>query len=133
MTTAKPVHSTNDRIRLDKWLWAARFFKTRQLAKTAIAGGKVHCDGARCKVSKQVSPGIQLVIQQGWDEKEIEIVALSDQRRGAAEAQQLYCETAASIAKRAERAKQRKLAPAPADTVRPNKKQRRQIHRFTRN
>lgn len=120
------------KIRLDKWLWAARFFKTRSLAKQAIEGGKVHYNGTRSKVSKEVELGAILTLRLGWDEKEVEILALSDQRRGAPEAQLLYQETASSIEKRAVAASQRKalhgLGLAPPE--RPNKKQRRQIHRF---
>lgn len=124
--------SPTDKVRLDKWLWAARFFKTRSLAKQAIEGGKVHYNGARSKVSKDVETGARLTIRSGWDEKEVEIIALSDQRRGAAEAQLLYRETDNSIEKRALAAEHRKafrgLGMAPQE--RPNKKQRRQIHRF---
>lgn len=121
------------RVRLDKWLWAARFFKTRNLAKQAIEGGKVHYKGARCKVSKDVEAGARLRIRQGYDDKEVEVLALSDQRRGAAEAQLLYRETEASIEQRELRAAQRKAYGPGADLIsreRPNKKQRRQIHRF---
>jgi ribosome-associated heat shock protein Hsp15 len=77
------------KVRLDKWLWAARLFKTRSLAKQAIEGGKVHYDGTRSKVSKEVEIGARLTVRQGWDEKELEVSALSVQRRGAAEAQLL--------------------------------------------
>ena len=121
-----------DKVRLDKWLWAARFFKTRSLAKQAIEGGKVHYNGARSKVSKEVELGATLTIRHGWDEKEVAVTGLSDQRRGAAEAQLLYRETAASIAKRQAEADRRKAFKGLGltHTERPNKKQRRQIHRF---
>ncbi|MDG1772387.1 MAG: S4 domain-containing protein [Oceanicoccus sp.] len=120
------------KVRLDKWLWAARFFKTRSLAKQAIEGGKVHYNGARSKVSKEVDIGAKLTIRAGWDEKEVEVIALSEQRRGATEAQLLYTETEASIARRAAEADQRKAFKGLGLTQkeRPNKKQRRQIHRF---
>ncbi|WP_372778890.1 ribosome-associated heat shock protein Hsp15 [Litorivivens sp.] len=121
------------KVRLDKWLWAARFFKTRSLAKQAIDGGKVHYNGERCKVSKEVELGATLTIRQGWDAKTVEVQALSDQRRGAPEAQLLYRETEDSIKQREARAAQRKAFGPGADLVsreRPNKKQRRQIHRF---
>lgn len=120
------------KVRIDKWLWAARFFKTRGLAKQAIEGGKVHVDGQRVKPSKDITVGLTLVVRQGWDEKEVTVLALSEQRRGAPEAQLLYEETPQSIAKREEQAVQRKLAGSihPAGEQRPNKKQRRQIHRF---
>jgi ribosome-associated heat shock protein Hsp15 len=124
----------NDKVRLDKWLWAARFFKTRSLAKQAIDGGKVHYNGARSKVSKEVEVGATLIIRQGWDEKEIMVEQVFAQRRGATEAQQLYQETEQSIAKRQQNAEERKAlrGSAPMQDERPNKKQRRQIHRFKR-
>ena len=120
------------KVRLDKWLWAARFFKTRTLAKSAIEGGKVHYNGAKSKVSKEVELGALLTIRQGFDEKEVEIIAIAEQRRGAPEAQALYKETENSKAKRTAQADQRKVMRGLGliSTVRPNKKQRRQIHRF---
>ena len=119
-------------VRFDKWLWAARFFKTRALAKQAIEGGKVHYNGARSKPSKFVELEATLIIRQGWDEKTVVVKALSDQRRGADVASQLYEETPDSIAKRNLNAEQRKLqrAAMAAPEQRPNKKQRRQIVRF---
>lgn len=121
-----------DKVRIDKWLWAARFFKTRSLAKQAIDGGKVHCDGQKAKPSKEIVVGTTLIVRQGWDEKIVEVIALSDQRRGAQEAMLLYRETAASIAKRESEAAQRKAqhGNGPLARGRPTKKQRRQIHRF---
>ena len=120
------------KIRLDKWLRAARFFKTRNLAKKAIEGGKVHHEGQRVKVSKEISVGDLLVIRQGWDEKTVEVLLLSDQRRGAPQAEQLYQETQESLTKRTEQAAQRKAQNAAFahPLKRPTKKQRRQIHRF---
>lgn len=122
------------KVRLDKWLWAARFFKTRSLAKQAIEGGKVHYNNARCKVSKDVEVGALLQVRQGWDEREIEVLALSAQRRGAPEASQLYRETEASVERRLVAAEQRRAGQAhiTASRDRPTKKQRRQIHRFKR-
>lgn len=119
-------------VRFDKWLWAARFFKTRAIAKQAIEGGKVHYNGARAKPSKAVELGATLTIRQGWDEKTVLVIALSDQRRGADTASQLYDETDDSLAKRNLNAEQRKLqrAAMAAPEQRPNKKQRRQIVRF---
>ena len=121
-----------EKLRLDKWLWAAHFFKTRGLAKAAIEGGKVHLGGQRVKVSKEISVGDTLQIRQGWDEKVVLIKSLSDQRRGAPEAQLLYEETADSRAKREAEAEARKAAGGMIDRPahRPTKKQRRQIHRF---
>ncbi|MEQ8802882.1 RNA-binding S4 domain-containing protein [Haliea sp.] len=120
------------KLRLDKWLWAARFFKTRSLAKAAIEGGKVQLDGQRVKVSKEVAVGDRLQIRQGWDQREVVVEALSDQRRSAPEAQQLYAETEASVAKRESEAAARKAAGGMIERPahRPTKKQRRQIHRF---
>ncbi len=119
-------------IRLDKWLWAARFFKTRALAKKAIEGGKVHYQGARSKPSRTVEPGASLAIRQGWSTKTVIVRGLSEQRRGANEAMQLYEETQESIAKRTLEVEQRKLqrAALPQSEQRPTKKQRRQIIRF---
>lgn len=125
---------SDDKVRIDKWLWAARFFKTRNLAKEAIDGGKVHCDGQRVKPSKEAIVGLELTIRQNWDEKTVIIKALSDQRRGAPEAALLYEETEASIALREKRAAERKagLGAFIISDHRPNKKERRQIHRFQR-
>ena len=122
----------NARVRLDKWLWAARFFKTRSLAKDAIDGGKVHYDGQRCKVSKMAEVGATLKIRQGFDEKEVVIAVLSDQRRGAPEARLLYEETPQSIKNRMDRAEERKIlkASAPIPDHKPNKKERRDMRRF---
>lgn len=122
----------NEKLRIDKWLWAARFFKTRSLAKAAIEGGKVQVDGQRVKVSKEIMVGDQLRVRQGWDEKDIVIVALSDQRRGAPEASQLYQETDESIARREAEAAARKAAGGMIERPmkRPSKRERRQIHRF---
>ncbi|MAN52955.1 MULTISPECIES: ribosome-associated heat shock protein Hsp15 [unclassified Marinimicrobium] len=124
-----------EKVRIDKWLWAARFYKTRSIAKQAVEGGKVQCDGQRVKPSKDVTLGLTLKIRQGFDDKTVVIKALSDQRRGAPEAQLLYEETAESIALREERAAQRKAGGLAGQIIsdhRPNKKERRQIHRFRR-
>ncbi|WP_027351594.1 RNA-binding S4 domain-containing protein [Halotalea alkalilenta] len=123
-----------DQVRLDKWLWAARLFKTRALAKKAIEGGKVHYDGERAKTSKQVAAGARLKVTQGWDTLEIEVLALSDQRRGADHARTLYTETPASRERREREAQNRKLAhqSMQAPPHRPDKKSRREIHRFQR-
>ena len=120
------------KVRLDKWLWAARFFKTRSLAKAAIDGGKVHLDGHRVKVSKEISVGSILQIRQGWDDKVVRVKQHSDQRRGASQAQLLYEETTESLAKREAQALARKAAGGMLDRPdrRPTKKQRRQIHAF---
>lgn len=123
---------STDKIRLDKWLWAARFFKTRALAKAAIEGGKVHYEGQRTKVSKAPEVGAKLTIRQGFDEKEIIIRALSDQRRGAPEARLLYEETAESIKARMDDSERRRVMrlSMPVPDHRPNKKERRDMRRF---
>ena len=122
------------RIRIDKWLWAARFFKTRSLAKTAIDGGKVHCNGERCKCSRELEVGFELTIRQGFDERIVVVKALVDKRRGAPEAARLYEETPASIARREQIAAERKAQHAMMDpnSSRPTKQGRRHIHRFKR-
>lgn len=134
-TSNEPTAAGLSKVRLDKWLWAARFFKTRSLAKKAIDGGKVQCDGQRVKVSKDLSGGETLSIRQGWSEKTVIVAGLSDQRRGAPEAAKLYRETEQSVEKRLLDAEQRKafgrgvLAP----DNRPSKKQRRQLEKLTKN
>jgi ribosome-associated heat shock protein Hsp15 len=123
---------SNNKVRLDKWLWAARFFKTRRLAKEAIEGGKVHCAGQRVKVAKEIAVGEALTIRQGFDTREVRVIAISDQRRGAPEAALLYEETEASKVAREQRAAERKAGSAgftPSDH-KPSKKERGQIHRF---
>tara|TARA_R110000764_G_scaffold8152_8_gene27879 strand:- start:8721 stop:9128 length:408 start_codon:yes stop_codon:yes gene_type:complete len=120
------------KLRLDKWLWAARFFKTRALAKAAIEGGKVQCQGERCKPSKEIRVGDRLQVRQGFDVRDVDVLVLSEQRRGAPEAQALYAETAESLSRREAAAVQRKALGASGliSEHRPTKKQRRQIHRF---
>jgi len=121
-----------EKLRIDKWLWAARFFKTRSLAKAAIEGGKVQVAGQRVKVSREIAVGDLLQVRQGWDDRVVRVLALSDQRRGAPEAQRLYEETAESIARREAAAAARRAAGGMLGrpTGRPSKKERRQIHRF---
>ena len=119
------------KVRLDKWLWAARFFKTRALAKAAIEGGKVHCRGERCKPSKEPKLGEELAIRAGFDERTVVIRALSAVRRGAPEAQLLYEETAESLARREDAAAMRKAGTLGVQTDgKPSKKQRRALQRF---
>ena len=100
----------NSKVRIDKWLWAARFFKTRSLAKSAIEGGKVQLAGQKVKVSREVAPGDILRIRQGWDEREVTVTATSEQRRAAPIAQTLYQETEASVERRTRAAQARKAA-----------------------
>ncbi|MCO7231228.1 MULTISPECIES: RNA-binding S4 domain-containing protein [Cobetia] len=124
----------SDQVRIDKWLWAARFFKTRGMAKKAIEGGKIQYNGGKVKTSKTVEIGAVIEVPQGWDRLVVEVLALSDQRRGAPEAQKLYQETQESRERREREAETRRLGnqgmtPPPG---RPDKKQRRNIHRFQR-
>lgn len=119
------------KVRLDKWLWAARFFKTRALAKTAIETGKIHIDGQKAKPSRMVEATNTLTIRQGDVEKTVRIITACEHRRGAPEAQLLYEETASSIEAREKKsAEQRAFHGSTPASTRPNKKQRRQIHRF---
>jgi ribosome-associated heat shock protein Hsp15 len=119
-------------MRLDKWLWAARFYKTRSLASDAVDGGKVKLGGANVKPAKDVKVGDRLEIRAGEQTYEVLVAALNEQRRPAPEARLLYEETPESQQRRAQETELRKLAPAPgADTRgRPTKRDRRQIGRF---
>ncbi len=121
------------KVRLDKWLWAARFFKTRALAGEAVTGGKVHLGGHRIKPSRSVKTDDCYEIQRGYERFEVVVTAISDRRGSAVQAQSLYRETEASVIRRADEADKRKLAALarPRSEGRPDKKQRRQIHRFT--
>ncbi len=121
--------SDSEQVRLDKWLWAARFYKTRGLAKEMIEGGKVQYNGHKAKCSRNVEIGAEIKLRQGYEEKIIEVLGLSDTRRGAPEAQKLYRETQESVDKRASNAEARKnLGSAPEN--RPNKKSRRELLRI---
>lgn len=122
-------------MRLDKWLWAARFFKTRKLAAEAIAGGKVHLNGLRTKPGKEVKPGSELRIHKGSLEWNITVEVLPKQRRPAKEAALFYHESDKSRELREKIIAQEKILRAAvpfASEHRPNKKQRRLIHRFKR-
>jgi len=125
--------------RIDKWLWTARFFKTRKLATEAVSGGKVHLNGQRCKPSKEVKPGINLTITKEPFQWKLTILAINSHRRPAKEAVLLYEEDLESISKRHEQIilqkQQRLMVDHSEREHKPNKKQRRQIHRFkvTRN
>ncbi len=116
-------------LRLDKWLWASRFYKTRALAKDMIEGGKVHYNGQRCKASKTVEVGATIKLTQGTDERTVVVLALSEKRLAAPLAQALYQETEESIKLKSERAELRKmnLLYAPHPETKPDKKMRRQL------
>ncbi|MFH1019178.1 MAG: S4 domain-containing protein [Pseudomonadota bacterium] len=125
---------TETQVRLDKWLWAARFFKTRSQASQAVAGGKVQVGGLRVKPSRLVAVGDGLRIQKEQDEFAIVVRALSDQRRGAPEAQLLYEETPESLTARAQARETRRLlrAEGAGPPTRPGKRDRRLIRKFTK-
>jgi len=122
----------NSSTRLDKWLWAARFFKTRAIAKQMIDGGKVFYNGQRTKSGKSVVMGDSIRIRQGFDEKEVEVIALADKRRDATFAQSLYKETGKSIETREKNSLARKqgILLSPASDTKPDKKQRRKLREF---
>ncbi|MCG7564079.1 MULTISPECIES: ribosome-associated heat shock protein Hsp15 [Pseudoalteromonas] len=117
------------KVRLDKWLWAARFYKTRTIAREMIQGGKVHYNGQRCKPSRMVEVGAVIKLAQGFDEKEVTVLHIMEKRQSAPIAQTLYEESAASLEKRAQNAIARKnnsfFAPRPEH--KPDKKQRREL------
>ena len=121
-------------IRLDKWLWAARLYKTRSLATVAIHGGRVHVNGARVKPSRDARIGDLIALTRGEDPIELIVRALSDKRGKAAQAQALYEETPGSIEVRATRSakRQSKALKNPAPEKRPDKRDRRHIIKFTR-
>jgi len=117
-------------IRTDKWLWAARFYKTRAHAKEAVDGGKVKVNGARTKPAKEIKINDLVEFKAGWDDRAVIVTGLSDIRRGAAEAALLFEETEASLQNRdTARLKRASLGPMPRGE-RPTKRDRRQIHRL---
>ena len=122
----------DESVRIDKWLWAARFFKTRAQASEAVSGGKVHLNNQRVKPGRCLHIGDQLQIQRGGFQWNVEVLGLSERRGPAKDAQKLYAESEDSIQKRAELREQHKLAAlaTPRTTGRPNKQQRRHIIRF---
>jgi ribosome-associated heat shock protein Hsp15 len=126
------MNESEARLRLDKWLWAARFFKTRTLAATAIAGGKVRLNGDHVKPAKEVAAGDLLELSVGEQQWTLTVLAINAQRRPAPEARQLYEETAESFSRRQLAIELRKLAPPPGAGLkgRPTKRAGRQIRRF---
>jgi ribosome-associated heat shock protein Hsp15 len=120
-----------DKIRIDKWLWAARFCKTRSLATEDIGKGRVQVNGHDTKPSREVQAGDRVTLRQGWMVRTVEVLAVSAVRGPAPVAQALYAETAESVAAREAAAAQRRLAPEPAQTQpqgRPTKRDRRQLN-----
>ena len=122
----------SDSVRIDKWLWAARFFKTRSMATDAVDSGKVRLNGERIKPARGVKTGDRLDIDNGATEWEIVVEGLSDKRGSATIAQTLYRETEHSIAERQKKAEQRKLFREPGETIkgRPTKRDRRQLDKL---
>ncbi|MGY3067423.1 ribosome-associated heat shock protein Hsp15 [Pantoea agglomerans] len=123
---------SSEEVRLDKWLWAARFYKTRAIAREMIEGGKVHYNGQRSKPGKVVELNAELTLRQGNDERTVVVADISAQRRPASEAQQLYRETDDSIEKREKMAQARKMnaLTMPHPDRRPDKKERRDLMKF---
>jgi ribosome-associated heat shock protein Hsp15 len=124
------------KVRVDKWLWAARFFKTRSLAAKMVSGGKVHCNGSKVKPSRELNVGDKLTVQKGDYEYIVVVEALNDKRRPAKEAVLLYQETEESILHREEKQSDKRIRNeymqkfSPAK--RPSKRDRRLIRSFTR-
>jgi len=122
--------STELRVRLDKWLWAARFFKTRALAAEEIGRGRVSVNGQVAKASRELRVGDRIVLRQGALERTVHLLALSSVRGPAPVAQALYAETPASLAARLAAAEARRLGAEPATTIeqgRPTKRDRRRL------
>ena len=125
------LHPAGEPVRIDKWLWAARFFKTRSLAAEAIERGRVKINGDRCKASRNVRCGDLLDIDNGSIEWQVKVLALSDKRGSATVASALYIETVESVQRREAHAERRKLFIEPGESIRgrPTKRDRRQIDR----
>lgn len=123
---------TLSEVRLDKWLWAARFYKTRAIAREMIEGGKVHYNGQRTRPSKNVELEAEIVLRQGNDQRTVIVKGITDQRRPASEAVLLYEETAQSVENREKLALARKMnaLTMPHPERRPAKKERRDLMKF---
>jgi len=125
-----PSCDAQQKVRLDKWLWAARFFKTRSLAARAVSGGQVHVNGQRTKPARLVVGGETLRIRRGSVEFTVVVKAVTDRRGPAREAQALYEETEESIRRREEARQQWRFEASPAPAVRPDKRDRRRLRRL---
>ena len=123
-----------DEVRIDRWLWAARFFKTRSTATDAVSGGRVHVNGARVKPAKEVRPGDTVEVTIGDTRREVLVLAVAERRGPASLAQSLYEETADSVARREQRSAERRFArPLGADLgARPTKQDRRRLEALRR-
>jgi ribosome-associated heat shock protein Hsp15 len=134
MNNSQKKNHTDEQLslRLDKWLWAARLFKTRAIARDAVQSGKVQYNGQRSKPGKIVELAASIKVPHGYDFKELIVLELSEQRRGAPMAQLMYQESEASMQQRQSNAEARKLSAfhSPKPDHRPDKKQRRQIIQF---
>jgi ribosome-associated heat shock protein Hsp15 len=121
-----------DKTRIDKWLWAARFFKTRSLATDAVEANKVRINGAAVKPAKDVKAGDMVSFTVGWHAWEVEVQAILDKRGSAAQAQSLYRETEASVLARAAESERRRKFTEPAAQIfaRPTKKDRRNLDKW---
>lgn len=126
------MSDATESVRIDKWLWAARFFKTRSLAAAALEAGRVHANGARIKPSRPVRIGDRLNIAAHEERWEVVVTGLAEKRGSATIARTLYEETAESVAARLQRAEQRRLAAEPAQgrLRRPTKRERRDLERY---
>lgn len=130
------AETTENKVRLDKWLWAARFFKTRSLAAEEIDKGRVRVNGAVAKASREPKVGDTVQLRTGYSDREVVVQALSASRGPAPQAALLYTETPASLAARAALAEQRRLAPEPAHAIqqgRPTKRDRRDLNQWREN
>ncbi len=118
-----------EKVRVDRWLWAARFFKTRSLAKAAVEGGKAHVNGARVKAARSIQAGDTLTISRGHEEREVIVTAVATRRGSATEAAKLYRETAESVERRTENDARRRMERAglKVPRTRPTTRQRRQL------
>ena len=121
-----------ERLRIDKWLWAARFYKTRSLAAQAVDGGKARLNGERVKPAKELRVGDSLSIRSGELEWQVEVRGLSERRGPASEAAKLYAESEESRSRRELMVAMRKAGPQPVTDGRPTKRDRRQLERFRR-
>lgn len=121
-----------EKLRVDKWLWAARFYRTRSLASEELVKGRIQVNGQEAKPSREVKPNDTLLIRQGPVSRTVVVVALSQQRGPASSAQQLYAETPESIRQREKQAEQRRLAQEPSQAIeygRPTKRDRRDLEK----
>lgn len=130
-----PNKSRNGKVRVDRWLWAARFFKTRSLAHTAIKGGKVEINGAKAKPASGLTPGDRLQVTKGQQVFEVDIDAVSDKRGSATNAEGLYTETEASKKRRAQEAEARRITrnATPTPRGRPDRRDREALRQFKQN